>query len=191
MNLFLNRVRVLLVSCLLICLPVAGCKAAPKSPAQAQRVEQLESERALALAAGDTERASQIDDEIASIEQEAGETFFGQIFDGLAPFIPGLAFAKQLIVPLVATAALPRPREHYKNALGGIWQIFQALNPTNASVPPGQALAGLGRVVRGPLAAVGLMHTTDDPNEVIANGVALAKKKGVPIMPISPTTTPV
>jgi len=172
-------IRVGIVSTLLVTLPILGCKGSPPMSMESkEQVAVLEVQKQAALDAGDMEAANAIDLQIAKIEVREGETFVGGFFDIVGQFIPGVEALKGAVVPLIASLAFPRPRELYLKALKGVGKTAKELNPIGSSMAPGSAVEALVGSFRDLGAAIGLKHTSDDPDQVIANGKKLKAKIG-------------
>ncbi len=73
---------------------------------------------------------------------------------------------KKALGALLVTALFKRPRDLYVKALKGVGRSAVALNPIGAPMAPGLAAIELINALRDGFGAVGLKHTTEDPEEL-------------------------
>jgi hypothetical protein len=168
MTRILQYIQLLLTSSILISLPMLGasCQSARLTPAQQAASEE-------AMAQGDTATADQIQHE-ANAEQTKGWVDF------VLDFIPVPEHLKAPVgagaTGLIVHGLFPRPRSLWKKAFKDMGKSLKEVNFVGSQSQPGVAGADALSAAKAIAAVFGVKHTSDDPDEVIANGQKLKAK---------------
>lgn len=179
----LRYVNVACTSLLLVLAPMflaQGCKSASLNQSQQAATQEAETRLQVAIASGDEEAAAKAQADIDAEQQQANQAQAKGWVDFVLGFVPAPEHMKK---PLAAGAAaigaqlcFERPRSNWKKAITAMGRSVKEANPIGSKMEPGKAATEVKNAVRSIGALVGLKHTTDDPDEVIANGQKLKAK---------------
>jgi len=179
----LRYLNVACTSLLLVLAPMflaQGCKSvAPDANGQAAiEAAQIELERA--ILEGDEEAAAEAQRKIDEEQRRANEGQARSWVDFVLGFVPAPEHMKKPLAAGVAAVGaqlcFERPRNNWKKAIAAMGRSVKEANPIGSKSEPGKAAEEIKTAVRSIGALVGLKHTTDDPDEVIANGQKLKQK---------------
>lgn len=164
MKRIIERIHVLLASVMLCVIPITGCSPATMHSVEAETYAEWTARADSLEESGDTDGAAAARLEADKIQSKANERQVGDLWDFVAGWIPGVPDgAKDMLkapaVALIASAAFPRPRRHYLNAMKALGRSAVEINPIGSKMAPGAAVAELWTAGKAILAAPGLVHT--------------------------------
>tara|TARA_E500000305_G_scaffold104816_1_gene101676 strand:+ start:3266 stop:3850 length:585 start_codon:yes stop_codon:yes gene_type:complete len=183
MKKILQYTRVSFATLVLILMPMVmaqSCKNATPSVDGQAKIEAAQIELERAILEGDEEAAAEAQKKIDAEQSKANEGQARSWVDFVLGFVPAPEHMKKPLAAGVAAVGaqlcFERPRSNWKKAFAAMGRSVKEANPIGSKSEPGKAAEEIKTAVRSIGALVGLKHTTDDPDEVIANGQKLKQK---------------